>query len=61
MKSRTLALSVLAGVALLAFFPVLGETFYVQLVTKIMILSIFVLSLDDVIRIRTGERGEAAL
>jgi branched-chain amino acid transport system permease protein len=45
-KSRTLVLSVLVGVALLALFPAVGETFYVQLVTKIMILSIFALSLD---------------
>jgi branched-chain amino acid transport system permease protein len=45
-KSRTLVLSVLVGIALLALFPAVGETFYVQLVTKIMILSIFALSLD---------------
>ncbi len=32
--------------ALLALFPLLAEKFYLQLVTKIMILSIFALSLD---------------
>jgi branched-chain amino acid transport system permease protein len=46
MRPRTLALSLLLGVAVLAFFPALAEKFYVQLVTKIMILSIFALSLD---------------
>jgi len=46
MRSRTLALSLLLVVAALALFPALAEKFYVQLVTKIMILSIFALSLD---------------
>jgi branched-chain amino acid transport system permease protein len=46
MRTRTLALSLLVGVAVLAFFPALAEKFYVQLMTKIMILSIFALSLD---------------
>ncbi len=46
MRTRTLAWSLLFGVALLALFPALAEKFYVQLVTKIMILSIFALSLD---------------
>jgi len=46
MRLRTLTLSLLLGVAVLAFFPVFAGTFYVQLVTKIMILSIFALSLD---------------
>ena len=36
----------LIGVAALACFPLLAEQFYLQLVTKIMILSIFALSLD---------------
>ena len=36
----------LAAVVLLALFPLLAEKFYLQLVTKIMILSIFALSLD---------------
>jgi branched-chain amino acid transport system permease protein len=46
MHPRTLALSLLIGVALLAVFPAVAERFYVQLFTKIMILSIFALSLD---------------
>ena len=46
MRSRTLALALLLGVAALALFPALADKFYVQLVTKIMILSIFALSLD---------------
>ena len=46
MRTRTLALSLLLCVAVLAFFPALAEKFYVQLMTKIMILSIFALSLD---------------
>ncbi len=36
----------LAAVILLAAFPMVAEKFYLQLVTKIMILSIFALSLD---------------
>ncbi len=46
MRPRTLVWSLLVVVALLAIFPALAEKFYVQLVTKIMILSIFALSLD---------------
>ncbi len=46
MQTRTLVLSLLVGVAVLALVPALAEKFYVQLVTKIMILSIFALSLD---------------
>ena len=46
MPPRALAVSLLVGVALLALVPALAEKFYVQLVTKIMILSIFALSLD---------------
>src|SRR5438132_6833576 len=46
MTARTLPWWVLVGVALLALFPAVAEQFYVQLVTKIMILSIFALSLD---------------
>lgn len=45
MRARQLVL-LLAGVALLALFPLIAEKFYLQLVTKIMILSIFALSLD---------------
>jgi branched-chain amino acid transport system permease protein len=36
----------LAAVLLLAFFPLLGTTFYLQLGAKIMIMAIFALSLD---------------
>jgi branched-chain amino acid transport system permease protein len=39
-------LSVGAALALLALFPLVGATFYTELVTKIMILAIFALSLD---------------
>ena len=46
MRTRTLVLSLLIGVVALALFPALAERFYVQLLTKIMILSIFALSLD---------------
>ena len=46
MTARTLPWWVLVGVALLALFQAVAEQFYLQLVTKIMILSIFALSLD---------------
>jgi branched-chain amino acid transport system permease protein len=46
MQPRALAWSLLIGIAVLALVPVLAEKFYMQLVTKIMILSIFALSLD---------------
>ncbi len=47
MTPLTLPRSLLFGaVALLALFPVLGTTFYLQLGAKIMILAIFALSLD---------------
>jgi branched-chain amino acid transport system permease protein len=46
MRPRTLVFWLLLGVAVLAFVPAVAEKFYVQLVTKIMILSIFALSLD---------------
>jgi branched-chain amino acid transport system permease protein len=46
MRPRALVFGLLLGVAVLAFVPALAEKFYVQLVTKIMILSIFALSLD---------------
>ena len=42
-KTRIVLLAVLA---LLAFFPFAGATFYTELVTKVMILAIFALSLD---------------
>jgi branched-chain amino acid transport system permease protein len=44
LKRKTIAL--LAALALLALFPFAGATFYTELVTKVMILAIFALSLD---------------
>jgi branched-chain amino acid transport system permease protein len=46
MQTRKLVVSLLIGVVVLALVPAFAEKFYVQLVTKIMILSIFALSLD---------------
>jgi len=43
-KRRRIALAVV--LALLALFPLAGTTFYTELVTKVMILAIFALSLD---------------
>ena len=43
-RRRNLALSIALG--LLALFPLVGATFYTELVTKVMILAIFALSLD---------------
>jgi branched-chain amino acid transport system permease protein len=39
-------IAVAVALALLALFPVAGTTFYAELVTKVMILAIFALSLD---------------
>jgi len=44
LSSRRIAL--LAVVAVLALFPFAGATFYTELVTKVMVLAIFALSLD---------------
>lgn len=44
MKRKKIAL--LAALALLAVFPFAGATFYTELVSKVMILAIFALSLD---------------
>ena len=44
MKRKKIVL--LAALALLAVFPFAGATFYTELVTKVMILAIFALSLD---------------
>lgn len=44
MKRKEIA--VLAALALLALFPFAGATFYMELVSKVMILAIFALSLD---------------
>jgi branched-chain amino acid transport system permease protein len=43
-KRKTIALA--AALVLLALFPFAGATFYTELVTKVMILAIFALSLD---------------
>jgi len=44
--NRITILAAIAVFGLLALFPSIGTTFYTELVTKIMILSIFALSLD---------------
>jgi branched-chain amino acid transport system permease protein len=44
MKHRTIVLGI--AILLLALFPITGATFYTELVTKMMILGIFALSLD---------------
>jgi len=44
--SRTLGVVLLLALAALALFPLVGGTFYVQLITKVMILAIFAMSLD---------------
>src|SRR5205085_3969326 len=43
---RVSAITATVTFAALAFFPWFGTTFYAELVTKIMIMSIFALSLD---------------
>src|SRR5438270_10100507 len=43
---RVSAITATVTFAALAFFPWIGTTFYSELVTKIMIMSIFALSLD---------------
>ena len=44
MNARRIAVP--AAIAFLALFPLAGATFYTELVTKMMILAIFALSLD---------------
>jgi branched-chain amino acid transport system permease protein len=44
LNRRRIALAV--AILLLALFPLIGSTFYTELVTKVMILAIFALSLD---------------
>ena len=46
MTNRVTIVAALALFGLLAVFPSTGTTFYTELVTKIMIMSIFALSLD---------------
>lgn len=44
--SRTLGAVLLLALVALALFPLVGSTFYLQLITKVMILAIFAMSLD---------------
>lgn len=43
---RGIRIALLAGAVVLALFPLAGSTFYVQLLTKIMVMAIFAMSLD---------------
>jgi branched-chain amino acid transport system permease protein len=45
-SSLPLRIALLVGAVALALFPMIGATFYLQLVAKIMILAIFAMSLD---------------
>lgn len=45
-RNRLVDTTVLCALVLLALFPFVGSTFYIQLLTKIMILAIFAMSLD---------------
>ena len=47
--SKITRVILLLGLALLALFPLAGSTFYMQLLTKIMIMAIFALSLDLIV------------
>ena len=44
--SRRLQLALVVGLVALAAFPLVGEKFYVQFVTKVMIMALFAMSLD---------------
>jgi branched-chain amino acid transport system permease protein len=46
MFPRSVKLVLLLGLAALAVFPFVGADFYVQMVTRMMILAIFAMSLD---------------
>ncbi len=46
MKIKTTSLVLLMALLVLAVFPYVGEKYYVQLVTKVMIMAIFAMSLD---------------
>ena len=54
---RRLSIALALAVALLALFPLVGGPFYVELVTKVMILSIFAMSLDLLV----GQTGLVSL
>jgi len=45
-RAWTLPVILLACLSMLALFPLVGETFYIQLLTKVMIMAIFAMSLD---------------
>jgi branched-chain amino acid transport system permease protein len=45
-QSRSLQVLLLIGLVGLALFPLVGEKFYLQFVTKVMIMAIFAMSLD---------------
>jgi len=47
--SKITSAILLLGLAALALFPLAGSTFYIQLVTKIMIMAIFAMSLDLIV------------
>ena len=46
MRERSLQLVLIAAVLALAAFPLVGEKFYIQFVTKVMIMAMFAMSLD---------------
>jgi len=46
MRPKLTPLLLIAAVILLALFPYMGERFYIQLVSKVMIMAIFAMSLD---------------
>jgi branched-chain amino acid transport system permease protein len=45
-QPRSLQLLLVAGLVALAIFPFVGDKFYIQFVTKVMIMAIFAMSLD---------------
>ena len=45
-QPRSLQILLIAGLIALAAFPVVGEKFYIQFVTKVMIMAMFAMSLD---------------
>jgi branched-chain amino acid transport system permease protein len=44
--SRRLQIALVVGLVALAAFPLVGEKFYIQFVTKVMIMALFAMSLD---------------
>ncbi|HEY3076819.1 MAG TPA: branched-chain amino acid ABC transporter permease [Burkholderiales bacterium] len=45
-QARSLQLLLLAGLLALAAFPLVGEKFYIQFITKVMVMAMFAMSLD---------------